>query len=53
MESIQTISAISEEVSAHSNNTCDASEQNEVIVSEVQGLVEKLNGTAEQLKAMK
>ncbi len=53
VESIQTISAISEEVSAHSNNTCDASEQNEVIVSEVQGLVEKLNDTAEQLKAMK
>ena len=53
VESIQTISAISEEVSAHSNNTCDASEQNEVIVTEVQGLVEKLNSTAEQLKAMK
>ena len=53
VESVQTISAISEEVSAHSTNTCEATEQNEKIVEEVQNLVEGMTQNAEKLKAMR
>ena len=53
VESVQTISAITEEVSAHSNNTCEATENNEIIVEEVQLLVEGMTLKAEKLKAMR
>lgn len=42
VESIQTISAVTEEVSAHSSETYDACEKNSSMVSEVTGIVEGL-----------
>ena len=53
VESVQTISAITEEVSAHSTNTCEATEQNEKIVEEVQNVVENMTKNAEKLKSMR
>lgn len=53
VESIQTISAITEEVSAHSNTTCEATRQNQVIVEEVINLVEQMNNNAEKLKTLR
>ena len=53
VESVQTISAITEEVSAHSNGTCQTTEHNERIVEEVLELVEGMNEKAEKLKAMR
>lgn len=52
VESIQTISAITEEVSAHSNTTCESTEQNKVIVGEAISLVEALNSNASVLKGL-
>lgn len=52
VDSIQTISAITEEVSAHSNETYTGSEQNQQIVSEVNALVQSLNEDADQLAAV-
>lgn len=49
IESIQTISAVMEEVSAHSNETYDTSEQNMEIVNQVTELVENLNRQAQSL----
>lgn len=43
VEGIQTISAISEEVSAHSAETYDACEENSVMVEDVARIVEDLN----------
>lgn len=49
VESIQTISAIMQEVSAHSQETFRVSENNTNIVSEVDRLVEDLSDQAQQL----
>ncbi len=49
VESIQTISAILQEVSAHAQETFNVSENNTQIVNEVEGLVEKLSGQAQEL----
>lgn len=53
VESIQTISAITEEVSAHSTTTCEATEQNEHIVESVQEVVTRMIENAEKLSALK
>ncbi len=50
VESIQTISAIVEEVTAHSQETYTVSDRNTGIVQEVSRLVENLNEQAMQLK---
>lgn len=49
IESVQTISAVIEEVSAHSNETYDISDKNTDIVNQVTGLVENLNRQAQNL----
>ena len=51
VDSIQTISAIAEEVSAHSDETYDACEKNSVMVQEVATIVGDLNETAKQYAA--
>ncbi len=50
VDSIQTISAITEEVSAHSDETYLATEANKSILIEVSGVVSELKEEAEQLK---
>lgn len=50
VNSIQTISAITEEVSAHSSETYTSSETNQEILSIVNGIVSELNENATQLK---
>ena len=50
VESIQTVSAITEEVSAHSSETYTASEDNQSVLSQVRELVETLNVNAQKLK---
>ena len=50
VESIQTISAITEEVSAHSTTTCATSEANRETVMEVQQVVEGMIKSADRLK---
>ena len=50
VESIQTISAITEEVSAHSTTTCSTTEENRRTVDGVQELVRKMIGAADSLK---
>lgn len=52
VESIQTISAATEEVTAHSNVTLECSEENNSIVSEVGDIVAELQGLAERLNAL-
>lgn len=52
VDSIQTISAITEEVSAHSGETYTASEVNKDTIEEITLLVNELSSEAEQLKAM-
>jgi len=49
VESIQTISAITEEVSAHSTTTYSKSEQNKEIVSQVQEIVADMTLNADRL----
>ena len=49
VESIQTISAVMQEVSAHSQETFRVSENNAKTVTEVERLVEGLSGQAKQL----
>lgn len=49
VESIQNISAITEEVSAHSNETFDSSQKNSEIVEEVVTIVEVLKNKAQAL----
>lgn len=49
IEGIQTISAVMEEVTAHSNETYNISDKNMEIVTQVTDLVENLNGQAESL----
>ncbi len=50
VDSIQTISAISEEVSAHANETLKSSKSNEDIVGNVSRLVGMLNNSAKKLE---
>ena len=52
VESVQTISAITEEVSAHSTTTCTATEHNERTVEEVQELVKDMIAAADRLKSV-
>ncbi len=51
VESIQTISSITEEVTAHATETHCASEQNQTIVQDINGMVDMLNEDAMELKA--
>ena len=53
VEQIQTISAITEEVSAHASETYQACEDNISVVADVTGLVESLNTEAEKLREVK
>lgn len=50
VENIQTISAITEEVSAHANETYEACEGNGRLVEEISGIVAELNGHATELQ---
>ncbi|MBR1439815.1 MAG: hypothetical protein IJ589_01180 [Lachnospiraceae bacterium] len=50
VNSIQTASAVTEEVTAHATGTFDASRQNQEIVNHINLLVENLNRDAEKLK---
>lgn len=52
VDKIQTISAITEEVSAHSNETYSDCEANTVMVQEITEVVTSLNEAAEKLKSM-
>ncbi len=52
VESIQTISAITEEVSAHSTTTVTTTEANRGIVEEVRTLVDEMTEAAGKLKSM-
>ena len=51
VDSIQTISAITEEVTAHASETHDASVQNQSIVDGINDMVAELNKDAVELKA--
>jgi methyl-accepting chemotaxis protein len=51
VNSIQTISAITEEVTAHASTTYDSSEQNKQIVEHINNLVDDLNENAAELKS--
>lgn len=51
VNSIQTISAITEEVNSHANETYASSEANQQIVSHINSLVDNLNEDAESLRA--
>lgn len=50
VESIQTISSITEEVSAHSTTTCDITEKNLSVVQEVKEIVEEMTENSENLR---
>lgn len=50
VDSIQTVSAITEEVSAHSNETYNSSEDNQEVLNQVRNLVEVLSENAQKLK---
>ena len=50
VDKIETISAISEEVSAHATETYKACEDNTVLVDDVRKIVEKINNDAEKLQ---
>ena len=51
VDSIQTISAITEEVTAHASETTAVSEQNSNIVADINTMVDALSENAKQLKA--
>ena len=51
VNSIQTISSITEEVTAHASQTYSSSEHNQIIVSKINELVNDLNENARQLNA--
>ncbi len=51
VNSIQTASAVTEEVTAHATGTYEASRRNQEIVETINALVDELNRDAEQLKA--
>lgn len=50
MKGIETISAVTEEVTAHSNETLESTEENSMITSEVGSIVEGLNQLAQELR---
>ena len=50
VEHIQTVSAITEEVSAHANETFNACEENSLLVETVTGVVGELSSNAEKLQ---
>ena len=50
MRGIETISAVTEEVTAHSNETLESTEENNMITSEVGSIVEGLNELAQELR---
>ncbi len=50
--SIQTISAITEEVSAHSNATMDITKKNSYVVKDIQSIVNDMNTDVEELKEL-
>ncbi|MGN1146846.1 MAG: methyl-accepting chemotaxis protein [Lachnospiraceae bacterium] len=50
VQSIQTISAVTEEVTAHSSETMNACRENQKIVNEVSEIAAKLNQNAQELK---
>lgn len=50
VENIQTVSAITEEVSAHASETYDACEENSRMVEKVTGIVKELSESAGKLK---
>lgn len=50
IENIQTISAITEEISAHANETFHACDENARMVDSVRGIVENLNNGARKLQ---
>jgi len=50
MRGIETISAVTEEVTAHSNETLESTEENNMITSEVGSIVEGLNQLAQGLR---
>ncbi len=50
VDSISTISSVSEEVSAHANSTYEASENNIALVSDITEFIEELNELAAKLK---
>ncbi|MBO4808779.1 MAG: hypothetical protein J5537_07025 [Lachnospiraceae bacterium] len=52
VEGIQTISAITEEVSAHSTTTCDSTRNNQSVVQDTLDVVESMLSNAEKLKAI-
>lgn len=52
-ENIQTISAITEEVSAHANETYHSCEQNSILVNHVSSIVSSLNENAAKLQNTK
>lgn len=49
IDSVSTISAISEEVAAHASDTYEASEKNNTVMQEAKGIVTELNQLANQL----
>ena len=51
VNTVQTISSITEEVNAHASQTYSISEENQRIVSHINDLVAELNDDAEALKA--
>ncbi len=51
VNSIQTASAVTEEVTAHATETFDTSKKNQDIVNHINSLVDSLNSDAEELKA--
>lgn len=51
VDSIQTISAITEEVTAHASETTAVSEQNSVIVADINTMVDELSDDAKKLKS--
>ena len=50
VHSIQTISAITEEVTAHSGETYNACEENGIMVNDVANIVEELNDAARKFE---
>jgi len=50
VNSIQTISAITEEVTAHASTTYSISEQNQKIVDNINTMMDELNASADVLK---
>lgn len=51
VQNIQTISAVTEEVTAHSSETMNACRENRKIVNEVSEIAAKLSGSAKELKS--